>query len=128
MTSEEAVAIQLRELARFWPVLDKAATRVGTFGQEHVETEIASGRAMLWPSANSAIVTSIRTTPDGELCLDAWLAGGSLDEVMTLLSEAEAWAIEQGCTRVTTDVREGGKKPLKDAGYRLMSLNFVKDL
>jgi hypothetical protein len=124
----DAVSIQIDALDRLWPVLEPAADRAGTFGYDHVRDEIEAGRALIWPADDSAIVTSLQTLPDRRICLNAWLAGGRLEAVMSLLAEAETWAKRQGATIVHTDCREGFRKPLKAAGYSCLSANFMKEL
>lgn len=124
----DAVSIQIDALDRLWHVLEPSAARSRTFGYDHVREEIESGRALIWPADDSAIITSLQTLPDKRLCLNVWLGGGRLEAVMSLISEAEVWAKRQGASLSHTDCREGFRKPMKAAGYECLSANFVKEL
>lgn len=114
------------QLDKLWPLLEPAAARVGTFGKEYVWREIESGRSRLIATEDTALVFTVKPTPDGQRCLYCWLAGGKLDGVISLVSQAEEWAREQGCTLSAMDCRRGFGRTLP--GYREISVTLMKEL
>lgn len=107
------------QFARCWPMLEPALA-YGADGVDRafVWCEIEGGRAQLWPGETAALVSKIKIHPDGSRSVFSWLAGGKLDEVLRIRSEAVIpWAKEQGCTRHRLIGRRGWLKvglPMKE--------------
>jgi hypothetical protein len=109
------------------PHIQRAVDRAGgCFDINHVWSEIATGKAQLWPGDGSAIVTKIETHPSGLKSLLIWLAGGELEEVFRLTDKAEAWAKSMGCTRGEYIGREGFARGRPE--YRKICSVFVKEI
>lgn len=95
---------------------------------EDVLLDVASGSAQFWPGPSSAIVTKVVSYPNHK-ALHFWLAGGNLAELRGLHAKAEAWGVEQGCTRSTIVGRRGWERTfLKDRGFAPQSVVFSKEL
>lgn len=122
---------QLAWLVGSWvdaePHIQRAVDRAGgCFDINHVWSEIANGKAQLWPGDGSAIVTKIETHPSGLKTLLYWLAGGELDALLPMTGRIEAWARKMGCTRIEIIGRRGWLRALAD--YREACTVLVKDL
>lgn len=99
---------QRREFDRCWHWLAAAVDRYGpTHRKEHVWAEIESGKAQLWPTAKSAMVTIVESYPTGFREVKGWLAGGDLDEIKSTIPVIEAWAEKAGCDRAVILGRKG---------------------
>jgi hypothetical protein len=95
----------------------------------HIERDIVDGlmrgQFILWPGENSAIVTEFLNYPRLK-CLNWFLAGGKLEELLTMEKEICAWAKTQGCSRVSLGGRKGWKRALQSYDEYLTLL--YKDL
>lgn len=114
------------QFEQLWPLLEPAAARVGTFGKEYVWGEIESGRSRLIWTEDTALVFTVKPTPDGRKCLYCWLTGGKLDGARNLLDQAEEWARQHGCVISAMDCRRGFGRTLP--GYREISVTLMKEL
>lgn len=111
---------------RCWPWLAAALEHGGnTHGKEDLWHAIESGGAQLHPLRNGAIVTTIQTHPSGMKDANGWLAGGNLDEILTVIPLLEEWLRSEGCARVTLTGRKGWMRRLPS--YRNTGLILVKD-
>lgn len=84
-----------------------------------LEAAISNGEAQLWLSDESAAVTQDTVT------LDLIVAAGRMDELLTMLEQAEIEARERGVSRIVCTGRAGLARALP--GYRAMTV-FVKEL
>ena len=98
------------ERCRFWI---EQAIKADPAGMpiEQVETEIAEGRADLWPGLKSAAVCGLQT-PLGLREYHIWLAGGDLSELREMEKSATIHAIKLGCERVVIHGRKGWLRAL----------------
>ena len=111
-----------------WPWLEAAIAHYGpTHTKDHVKAALDERRAQFWFHPEAAIVTEIKVWPTGFREVVGWLAGGSLDGVVTLIPQIETWARGIGCDRAQINGRYGWKRRLP-AGYRPHGTTFVKDL
>jgi hypothetical protein len=108
--------------ARCSPYLERALARTGD-GETlpMVEQAITEERAWFWPTAKSAAVMQI--TKDCHF----WLAGGDLGDLLSHYAEAERWAAQHGCDRMTLRGRPGWQRTLAPLGFRPLTY-LVKDL
>lgn len=84
-----------------------------------VEDALEKGTAHLWLADGSAAITQTLKI------MELPLAAGRLDELKSMLAEAETEARETGCERIICTGRPGWARALD--GYRPMTI-FVKDL
>lgn len=84
---------------------------------EWLDSEMESGRARIWCSEKSAIVATVKTYPTGAREVHGLVAVGWLDDIVALISAAEAWGRELGCIVAGIDSREGWGRQLRGFGY-----------
>lgn len=106
---------------RCGPYLQGAILRSDGPPIEEVQARIESGRAFFWPGDQAAAVYEI--TKDA----NCWLAGGSYEEIIRRHPEAEAWARQMGCERMTLRGRPGWTRALAPLGYAPLTY-LVKEL
>lgn len=100
---------------RFIPQLTEALE--GTFHSiDDVARAIVEGRAQFWPGQNAAMVTELDTI-SGAKVIRVWVAGGDMEELISMSPGIEAWARLQGCSAVLVEGRKGWERVLKDKGY-----------
>jgi len=111
------------------PRLDQALAHAGrTHSLEDVKAMVAAGRAQLWASPASAVVTVIEDDPC-ERRLLVWLAGGDLEELLErMLPRVEAWGRARGCRRLLVIGRAGWERAMKPHGFAPLARVIAKDL
>ena len=111
-----------------WQELIEPALYQGTHTIGDVEAMIEDGYAKLWLGENSAAVTEIIIYPKCRV-LHLWLCGGDMDEITEqMLPMAEKYAIEQGCTRMTTGGRKGWDRVMSKHGFTPIASVCAKEL
>lgn len=95
--------------------------------EEELLSEIAAGRAQLWPGETAAMVTQCLESREGRF-LHVWLAGGDLTGVMALKPGVEAWGRAMGCSAVTINGRPGWARLLREDGFALVDGELRKAL
>ena len=97
-------------------------------GGTHAETDIIdalfAGRAQLWSSGASGVITEIEDYPQKRVCR-YWAAGGELDDLLPMEADIEAWARSQGCQRMDIWGRGGWSRQL---GFERRGVWMTKDL
>lgn len=132
MTDEEALAgawaMYRAEFERCSEWLAAALDRfpIRTHTLEHVWADIVAGKAVLWPTPNSACVTQIDSYPTGVKVVHGWLAGGDLNEIKQTVAKIEAFAKEHGCAAASIMGRRGWLKAFND--YRDAGTLMTKEL
>ncbi len=122
--TEEDLKYLRGEFDRTAPWLQAALDRdIGAFELEDVWNYIADGRAQLWTSPKSAVVTALEYFPR-KVVLRYWLCGGEL-ECLKLEPTIEAWAKKAGATCCIIGGRKGWLRALK--GYREAYSYMTKD-
>jgi len=100
----------------------------GTFHKiADVVDAVMAGRAQFWPGKESALVTEIDTI-SGTKVIRVWLAGGNMDEIVSMAPGIEAWARLQGCVSVLVEGRKGWEKVMKAFGYEPWIVTLRKGL
>lgn len=99
----------------------------GFFTLDDVAKAIVENKAQFWPGANSVIITEIQDYPS-EKVIQVWVAGGDMEEIMSMAPGIEAWARLQGCTAVLVEGRQGWARVLSDKGYKPFSYTAKKVL
>lgn len=77
-------------------------------------SSLTQGLAQLFEGSRSAFVTQITPSPR---TIHAWLAGGDLQELISLVPGLEAYARALGCRYATVSGRKGWDRVLKPLGY-----------
>jgi hypothetical protein len=72
----------------------------GTHTEDDVLEAILTGRMKLWRRERSALVTEFCQFPRLK-ALNIFLAGGDLEDIMTLENDLTSYAIRNGCQRIT---------------------------
>ena len=116
-------------LAEVWPrVRASVMAAVDMAGGTHTERDVIdilfAGRAVLWANGNSGVVCEIDDFPQMRVCR-YWAAGGSLDDLLPMEAEIEAWARGLGCRRMVILGRAGWAKKL---GFDRRGTWMTKDL
>lgn len=116
------------ELERVWPLLEAAILAYApTHRIEHVRAKLDTGHSQLWTTPDAALVSEIRIWPTGLREASGWLAGGDLDELLSMQPAFEAWARSKDCKRIGILLgREGWGRKLD--GYRSAGIQMMKDL
>lgn len=101
----------------------------GTHTIEDIWAGIATGRYILWPMQNSAVLFEIVQHPRVRVAY-VFLAGGSLKEIEQQLPLMEAWARDQmGCSRAEFSGRAGWTRSfLPRHGYHQQNVFMGKEL
>ncbi|WP_454760579.1 hypothetical protein [Caulobacter segnis] len=77
-----------------------------------LESELASGRALLWVGERSALVTTVHGQD-----MHIWLGCGDLTELKSLDAGICAHARARGCSALTINGRSGWARALRALGF-----------
>lgn len=114
MTREEAAA----EFKRCRPWLEAALEHCdGQITIDDVIQRIAEGRMHFWPGKRCACVTELAVFPHKRY-LNVTLAGGDMDEILSMVPSFQAYARALGCEKVTEAGRPGWEKVLRARGWK----------
>jgi hypothetical protein len=72
----------------------------GTHTEDDILAGLISGRMLLWVSGRSGVVTEVAAFPRVK-CLNIFLAGGKMADVMALREAITTYARGLGCKRIT---------------------------
>lgn len=101
----------------------------GTHTLEDVRKELADGQLQLWPGPRSFALTRLVEHPSGKRDAHVFCAGGIPAELDLIRVVVEAWAVSQGCTRMTALGRRGWERPSHlGEGWRPTMTWFEKEL
>lgn len=95
---------------------------------DYLDRLILSGRARFWRTDTAAIVAEIKIFPTGAKAVHGLIAAGDLEEIKSLILQAEQWGRDAGCIGGMIDSRPGWAKAMKSAGYAPHQLALWKDL
>lgn len=82
--------------------------------EHEVVGRLLNGTAQLWLGVRCAMVTEVVNRPR---TIHVWLAGGDLQEIVSLIPGIEAWARMMGCSEATIEGRKGWARVLKPHGF-----------
>ncbi len=98
----------------------------GTHTEDDILAGLCTGQYKLWRHGSSGVVTDISLFPRMK-CLNYFLIGGEMSDIQALNPQIEAYAKENGCTRVTgLAARKGWERFLAD--YTVGGSYMYKDL
>jgi hypothetical protein len=131
------VPIQPADLDLYWPLVEPwveaAASDIASWAVSDWRHKVETRHAQLWvvrigSVPTGVIITEIYDTAAGKTCALPIVGGSHLNESLPVLEEIEAWAKEQGCTRLQGDGREGWIRALKGLGWRPVSIQIAKEI
>lgn len=105
----------LREIYTEWELcrdalLPAVEMTQGTHNEDDIIAGLFTGQFKLWRNGSSGVVTDITIFPRMK-CLNIFLIGGKLEEVMPIRAELEKYREAQGCKRITgLAVRKGWER------------------
>jgi hypothetical protein len=79
---------------------------------DHVRSMVEENRAQFWPGRDCAVVTEVIDYP-AKKGLNLWLAGGAMDELLTMQPAIRAYAKQQKCDIILIQGRPGWQKVFK---------------
>lgn len=121
----------------YWPFVEPwvelAASDTASWSASDWRRKIETQHAQLWlirlgSVLTGVIISEIYDTAAGKTCALPIVGGSHLKESLPVLDEIEAWAKEQGCTRLQGDGREGWVMALKSIGWRPVSIQIAKEI
>jgi hypothetical protein len=109
----------------------KRGARVETV--ESYREQCADRTAQLWMmiEGGQAIgcgITAIFDTAQGQTCEVSVASAERIDAITCLIDVVGQWAKAEGCVRLEINGRDGWRKPLKEHGFRVVSVCLGKDL
>ena len=78
----------------------------GTYNEEDILRGLLTGEFVLWPGANSAVVTEISEQPRMKV-LSMVICGGELEELIEMEKDLETYARLKGCKMMRGEGRPG---------------------
>ena len=109
---------RLEELIRCekW-ITDALAYSGDTHDFEHVVSGVLLGNMQFWPNKDCCLITEFHTFPKKRV-LHIFLAGGDLDQLLSMHPAVMEWAKANGCSDLTESGRKGWTKVLKKHGWK----------
>ena len=99
----------------------------GTHTFDDIVSGIYSGRMQFWPAPRGCAVTEIIVFPQKKV-LHVFLAGGEMDQIVSMDSSAAEFGKMNGCSAMTIAGRRGWKKVLENYGYVESFTTLSKEL
>lgn len=93
---------------------------------DDVKRDLEARRSHLWMGDASAMVTTISDWANGERIIEAWLAGGEMQEILAMTPVLEDWGRRVGCTQAHVQGRRGWIRALAPFGYEHYSTTLRK--
>lgn len=113
---------------RWQDLIEEALAYQATHTIEDVESMVAEGDAQLWLGERSAAVSEIICFPRAKV-LHLWLCAGDMEEITEImLPKAEAFAVAEGCSRLTTAGRKGWDRVMSRHGFTPVASVCAKDI
>lgn len=130
MTAQiDDIPVWALEFARLEHRLEKAIEVAGGgYTLEDLFIGLSEGNFQLWTRNNTIGITQIVDEPQVR-SLNVFLAGGDMADLQALLPKVEAFAGQEGCTRITLGGRKGWSKSfLRAAGFEPRWVVLAKEL
>ena len=134
-SSVELVCVEPRRVLEIWPhvssLLKAACDRTGLNAFADIETDILSGRSLLWIAWNgkaieAAAATILIDTEIGKVCVITACGGRAMRRWLPLIAEIENYARDEGCARVRIFGRKGWLRALE--GFEEKHIIMDKEL
>lgn len=117
-----------RDFARCRPHLEAALRFAqGTHTIDDVADGITTGQYQFWPGKQCALVTEIYEFPQFK-ALNFFLAGGDLDEILSIEPQAIDFGRFHGCTMAIMTGRKGWERVLKPLNWQPNAVVFGKPI
>lgn len=133
--SSSLVCVDPEKVSSVWPhvksLLRKACLRTALNAFEDIESDVLSGRSLLWLAWNGRVIlaaaaTTMIKTEAGRVCVIAACGGANMKRWLPLLGEIEAYARSEGCARMRIFGRKGWLRVLD--GYHEGHVIIDKEL
>jgi hypothetical protein len=131
----ELVCVDPERVHQIWPhvrdLLRAACRRTELSAFADIETDILSGRSLLWlawsgRAIEAAAATILINCDTARVCVITACGGREMKRWLPLLDEIEAYARREGCTRMRIFGRKGWRRVLD--GYAQKYIIMDKDL
>lgn len=118
----------MNEIDRCQKWIEAALERSGgTHLFSDVKGAIMQGTMQLWPAERGCVVTELVKYPRKKV-LNLFLAGGDLDQILSMSEDGEKWAKSEGCAAMVMTGRHGWKKSLSSRDWTEAYVTFWKEL
>lgn len=118
-----------------WPphlqaALDGALAYADGHTQQTIEAAVGSELVQLWALDHSFCLTEKKVSPNGQVSVHLFLAGGDLTELQTLYPYIEGWARGEGAAKMTMLGRTGWERTffVREEGFRPTLRFYEKEL
>lgn len=134
-SSAELVCVDPERVHEIWPhvapLLRAACIRTGLNAFADIESDILSGRSLLWIAWNgqaieAAAATILINSEIGRVCIITACGGSDMPRWLPLITEIENYARAEACTRVRIYGRNGWLRALD--GYEQTHIIMDKEL
>jgi hypothetical protein len=134
-SSAELVCVDPERVHEIWPhvasLLKAACIRTGLNAFADIESDILSGRSLLWIAWNgraieAAAATVLINSEIGKVCIITACGGNEMPRWLALIAEIENYARAESCTRVRIYGRKGWLRALD--GYEQTHVIMDKEL
>lgn len=99
----------------------------GTHLAEDIWDEIVSGKLQFWPAERGCFVTEVEIYPRKRV-LHIALAGGEMDQLMSMVDSLEEFAKAVDCQSITIYGRKGWSRVLRGRDVRPLYMVMAKEL
>jgi hypothetical protein len=118
----------MNDLEKARPLLQPALDRGGnTHKWDDIVNALVKGSMQLWVGEKSAAVTEILAYPEKKV-LHVFVAGGNMNELISMIDSAKEWAKLQKCDSMTISGRRGWEKVLSKEGWKAKMIVMEKEL
>ena len=124
MSSDKAelVCVDPARVHEIWPhvrpLLEDACRRTGLNAFADFEADILAGRSLVWIAWSGSVIeaaaaTALTNSDLGKVCVITLCAGRHMQRWLSLIEQMEAYAKDEGCTRVRIFGRRGWLRVLE---------------
>lgn len=126
-TAPELVCIDPARVHEIWPhvrpLLEQACRRTELNAFADFEADILAGRSLVWIAWNghaieAAAATTLTNSDPGRVCVITLCAGNGMRRWLKLMDRIEAYAKDEGCTRIRIFGRNGWLRVLEGFATR----------
>jgi hypothetical protein len=99
----------------------------GTHEWEDIVKSLCEGKMQLWVGDKSAAITEILSYPKKKV-LHVFLAGGDMNELISMINDASEWGKLQKCVSMTISGRRGWERVLGKVGWKAKMIVMEKEI